>query len=116
MAERPETHQRWSDLMAAAQDGDGPAYAGLLRELVPFLRLFVRRNAPEGRIEDVVQDVLLTVHRIRHTYDPKRPFLPWLATIANRRVMDARRGDRRVRAWETPAPDFLETLADKRIK
>lgn len=113
MGDRADTDRNWSQLMAAAQNGDATAYARLLREVLPLLRMLVRRNAPPGRIEDVVQDVLLTVHRIRHTYDPARPFLPWLATIANRRVMDARRREGRVRAWETPAADLLETFADE---
>jgi len=29
--------------------------------------------------EDAVQDVLLAIHEKRHTYDPARPFGPWLA-------------------------------------
>lgn len=112
MTDRPDTDRNWSELMAASQGGDGAAYMRLLRELVPFLRVLVRRNAPVGRVEDVVQDVLLTLHRIRHTYDPARPFLPWLAVVANRRVLDARRRDMRVQAWETPSTDLLETFAD----
>jgi RNA polymerase sigma-70 factor (ECF subfamily) len=39
----------------------------------------------------VVQDVLLTIHRARATYDPARPFLPWLRAIAARRAIDALR-------------------------
>ena len=39
-------------------------------------------------MEDAVQDVLMTVHSIRQTYDPNRPFGPWLVTIAHRRVVD----------------------------
>ncbi len=113
MVDRADTDRNWSALMAAAQDGDGVAYRRLLRELVPFLRVLVRRNAPVGRSEDVVQDVLLTLHRIRHTYDPTRPFMPWLATIANRRVMDARRRDMRLRAWEAYSPGLLENVADE---
>lgn len=112
MIERRRTDRNWSELMAAAQDGDSAAYTQLLREIVPFLRALVRRHAPQGRIEDVVQDVLLTLHRIRHTFDPARPFLPWLAVVANRRVLDARRRDMRLQAWETPSTDLLETFAD----
>ncbi len=39
-----------------------------------------------GVITDAVQDVLLTVHMVRHAYDPSRPFGPWLLAIANRRI------------------------------
>ena len=34
-----------------------------------------------------MQDALLTIHAIRHTYDPARPFGPWLAAVAKRRFM-----------------------------
>ncbi len=112
MADRAEGDRTWSVLMAASQDGDSTAYARLLHEIVAFLRVLARRRVPGEQIEDVVQDVLLTLHRIRHTYDPARPFLPWLAAIANRRAIDARRREVRLRAWETPATDLLEALAD----
>lgn len=87
---------RWSALMAAAQAGDELAYARLLGECLPLLRAICRarlRDAAEA--EDAVQDALLTLHRVRHTYDPARPFRPWLAAIAERRAID--RGRRRGR-------------------
>jgi DNA-directed RNA polymerase specialized sigma24 family protein len=37
------------------------------------------------RIDEVIQDVLLSVHRARHTYDPARPFRHWLVAIARYR-------------------------------
>lgn len=99
--------------MAAAQDGDQVAYARLLREAVPFLRAIVARQhrAPD-RVEDVVQDVLLTVHRVRHTYDPARPFTHWLATIAHRRSIDALRRRGRGAANEVWDERAYETFAD----
>jgi len=42
-------------------------------------------------VEDAVQDALLTIHRVRHTYDPERPLKPWLVAIADRRALDRRR-------------------------
>src|SRR5258708_6752361 len=78
----PETARSWAALMAAAQDGDRQAYARLLREILPFVRAVAgRRHGTPDRVEDVVQDVLLTVHRVRQTYDPGLPFEPWLAAI-----------------------------------
>ena len=46
---------------------------------------------PSDRVDDVAQNVLLTIHRARATYDPARPFLPWLRAIAQRRAIDALR-------------------------
>lgn len=93
----------WSILMARAQDGDRVAYHRLLREIAPYLRALARRRyGNPNEIEDAVQDVLLTVHSIRQTYDPSRPFAPWLTTIANRRLVDRLRRQGRKRAREVP--------------
>lgn len=102
----------WPSLMAAAQDGDRAAYERLLREAVPFIRAVVSHQHRGDRIEDIVQDVLLTVHRVRHTYDPARPFDAWLATIARRRSVDAIRRRGRILAVETKDDIAYETFAD----
>jgi RNA polymerase sigma-70 factor, ECF subfamily len=108
-----ETEQRWRQLMAAAQDGDRAAYERLLRDVLPFLRALVsRQHRARDRVEEVVQEVLLTVHRVRHTYDPARPFRPWLAAIARRRSIDALRRRIRTDAHEVSDETAYETFAD----
>jgi len=87
--------------MARAQDGDRQAYRILLEDATPFLRALAGRCFKEtADVEDVVQDVLLTVHAVRQTYDPRRPFGPWLVAIANRRIIDRLRRQKRARARE----------------
>ena len=113
---------RWSALMVQAQAGNGAAYATLLRECRPLLRRICgKRLRDPAEAEDAVQDALLTVHLIRHTYDPARPFRPWLTAIADRRAIDrGRHHARRARhevalgadtaaenAVAPPQPDFL---------
>lgn len=103
----------WSRLMSAAQRGDRLAYNRLLRQTLPVVRAIVaRQHRAADRIEDVVQDVLLTIHRVRHTYDPSRPFSHWLATIARRRSIDALRRKSRINASEVADAHALETFAD----
>ncbi|MEJ0067409.1 MAG: sigma factor [Pseudomonadota bacterium] len=86
LAQRPETGEGWAALMARAQAGDRAAYHRLLTEITPYVRsIAARYHRTREDVEDAVQDVLLSVHTIRHTYDPERPFGPWLATIADRR-------------------------------
>src|SRR5258707_10628196 len=105
----------WAILMAHAQDGDKAAYQRLLQEITPYLRsLAARRHRDPSDIEDAVQDILLTVHSIRQTYDPTRPFGPWLVTIANRRFIDRLRRQGRVRARETPLTAEHETFSEAR--
>ena len=91
----------WSILMARAQSGDGEAYRRLLIDIAPYLSSLARRHHRDpGDVQDTVQDVLLTVHAIRHTYDPHRPFGPWLVAIAKRRIIDRLRSQGRTRARE----------------
>jgi|SRR5215469_3817173 len=79
----------WGCLMARAQDGDRYAYRALLTAITPYIRALARRALRDAAdIDEVVQDVLLTLHEIRHTFDPNRPFAPWFATIARRRIVD----------------------------
>ena len=82
----------WGALMAAAQDGDSAAYERLLRLLLPPLRGFVvSRLGDPSSVEDVVQNVLLSIHRARHSYRPERRFEPWFWTIARNAITDAQR-------------------------
>lgn len=103
----------WSKLMARAQDGDREAYRELLERMTPYLRSLAGRCFRQpADVEDAVQDVLLTVHLVRHAYDPARPFGPWLAAIANRRIIDRLRRDTRRRTREVALSTDHETFAD----
>jgi RNA polymerase sigma-70 factor (ECF subfamily) len=94
-------NRNWSGLMSRAQDGDRHAYRTLLEDITPYLRSLAGRCFREpSDTEDAVQDVLLTVHAVRHTYDPSRPFGPWLVAIANRRIIDRLRRQTRARSRE----------------
>jgi len=109
---RDDAEERWSQLMAAAQAGDRTAYDRLLREIVPFIRTIAARcHKRHDRVDEVVQEVLLTLHRVRHSYDPARPFRHWLAAIAHRRSIDALRRHLRSQAHEiaeeTVGPAYL---------
>jgi RNA polymerase sigma-70 factor, ECF subfamily len=107
----------WSKLMAWAQDGDREAYRRLLEGVIPYLRSLARRCFKESAdVEDAVQDALLTVHMVRRTYDPARPFGPWLAAIASRRIVDRLRRDTRRRAREVALSADHETFADPATK
>ncbi|WP_035037267.1 sigma-70 family RNA polymerase sigma factor [Caulobacter sp. AP07] len=102
----------WTILMARAQDGDKAAYLRLLREITPYLRSRARRwHKDAWDIEDTVQDILLTLHAIRRTYDPSRPFGPWLVGIADRRAIDRLRRLGRTTRRETELDMEHEALA-----
>ncbi|MEO7634963.1 MAG: sigma factor, partial [Sphingomicrobium sp.] len=103
---------RWGQLLSAAQAGDAAAYREFLTDVTPFVRALARRKLwAEDAIEDVVQDVLVTVHRVRHTYQPGRPVAPWLAAIAARRSIDSLRKRGRGAGREVHDPIAYETFA-----
>jgi RNA polymerase sigma-70 factor (ECF subfamily) len=106
-------HSDWSRLMACTQGGDREAYRTLLKEVEPYVRSIAGRylRSPID-IEDAVQDVLMTLHSIRQTYDPNRPFGPWLVAIAHRRTIDQLRRHTRRRAREVELTAEHETFAD----
>lgn len=88
-------------LLQAAQRGDGAAYAELLAAVTPRIRRIVARRrgfAGVAETEDLVQEVLLSLHAVRATYDSSRPFVPWLLAIVRHRLADgARRYARTIR-------------------
>jgi RNA polymerase sigma-70 factor (ECF subfamily) len=89
----------------------------VLKALVPVIRSLVRKQIDDDiLIEDVIQDVLLTVHRVRHTYDPASPFLPWLMVIAHARSVDALRRRGRYRQREQDDSDAPEYVSEDRYR
>ena len=107
------------DLMQAAQKGDGAAYAQLLRTITPRIRQVVRRQrgfAGAAEVEDLVQDVLLSVHAVRQTYDPSRPFEPWLSAILRNRLVDGARRYGRIARREVKVEDLDVTFSDLEAK
>ncbi len=106
------TDARLSTLMKAAQAGDGAAYAQLLKLSVPIITRVIGSKRPYGlEVGDIVQDVLLSLHSVRHTYDPERAFIPWLATIAHHRLIDAQRRRIRITQNEDSVPEIPETFS-----
>src|SRR5260221_9607321 len=99
--------------MAAAQAGDGRSYRDLLGQIAPIVRRIIRRRHPflsNEDSEDLVQDVLLSVHSVRATYDAGRPFLPWLVAITRHRVADGARRHVRQKTWEVAVDAYPETF------
>jgi DNA-directed RNA polymerase specialized sigma24 family protein len=93
--------------------GDAGAYRQLLVSLAPHVRAVARfrcrsLGTPEDEVEDLVQEVLLTIHLKRGTWDQSRPIGPWVAAITRNRLIDIPR--RRGRHVTVPIEDFVDSL------
>src|SRR5262249_19201726 len=112
MRERTPDDERLGKLMQAVQAADADAYLALLHEVAPRVRQLVARRLGTKRseVEDIVQDVLLSIHVARASYDPARPFLPWLLAIARNRLADAARRGARHAAHEVQVDDLDVTF------
>jgi RNA polymerase sigma-70 factor (ECF subfamily) len=113
--DRSQDEQRWSDQMARALDGDQEAYAKLMIELAGVIDAFVRARFGTAHasdfVEDSVQEALLALHRVRHSWDRRQPFRPWFFAIVRHKVIDLLRRNevRRTEAepvQEPAAPGF----------
>jgi RNA polymerase sigma-70 factor (ECF subfamily) len=108
-------------LMARYQAGEGDALAGLYRATAQGMINFVYGLIGDRALsEDVLQEVFLRVHRVRHTYTPGRPVRPWLYGIARHVAIDVLRkrgrellvGDETLRERAVPAAGAALEMAD----
>jgi RNA polymerase sigma-70 factor (ECF subfamily) len=76
------------NLMVAGLAGNQIAYGEFLTKAELQLRFFVSRKIASADADDVLQEILISIHKARHTYDGQRPIIPWLMSIANFRILD----------------------------
>jgi RNA polymerase sigma-70 factor (ECF subfamily) len=70
-------------LMALYQQGDLAAATVLIDRISPQLhRFFLVQSASHTDADDLLQETWLRIHRVRHTYRPGEPVLPWFYAIA----------------------------------
>lgn len=100
-----------STLMRAAQRGDRAAYAQLVRKIMPLLQRVLRIRhgfLQAADRDDLMQDVLLSLHRAMSTYDSRREFVPWLMAIVRNKVVDRARRFARTTANEILVDEWVE--------
>lgn len=110
---------RWVAYMAAiAQDQDQSAFAEIFRHFAPRVKAFlIKSGADPSLAEDCMQDVMATLWRKSHMYDPARASVAtWIFTIARNRKIDLLRRYARPEPEELPwgpeqAPDQADVLA-----
>ncbi|WP_085528152.1 sigma-70 family RNA polymerase sigma factor [Maritimibacter sp. HL-12] len=90
-------------MLAIRDQRDKAAFAKLFDHYAARLKGFVMRaGAPKAQAEDIVQEVMLTVWRKAHLFDPERAQVSsWIYQIARNRQIDVIRKEAR------PVPEAL---------
>jgi RNA polymerase sigma-70 factor (ECF subfamily) len=107
--------------MVRYQQADAEAAAALVDQLSPRLyRFFASQMGMVGGASpfssdasDLLQETWLRIHRVRHTYRPGMPLLPWVYAIAHRVRIDGFRKRRLLDAREIHV-DILPEHAERR--
>jgi RNA polymerase sigma-70 factor, ECF subfamily len=98
-------------LMARYQAGDFAAARALIDRISPQLhRFFDAQTARRADADDLLQEAWLRIHRVRHTYRPGKPLLPWIYAIARRVRIDHYRKAVRTAVREQPLEDLSEAV------
>ena len=78
-----------SELAGLAQYGDKKAYNKLLTLSIPYIQKVLYGSLSDvDSIEDITQEVLISIHKALKTYSPERKFTPWLYSIIQFRRID----------------------------
>jgi RNA polymerase sigma-70 factor, ECF subfamily len=83
-----EKNKILNGLMLSALEGSQSDYAQFLTQITLILRPVVAKKITSADVEDVMQEILISIHKARHTYDGERPILPWILSIARFRITD----------------------------
>lgn len=82
--------------MMESQKGNAKMYERLLYEVSVYLGSFLKKKiGAQDHVADLVQEVLISIHKSRHTYNPSLPFKPWLIKMTQSRLIDYFRKNKR---------------------
>jgi RNA polymerase sigma-70 factor (ECF subfamily) len=99
-------------LMARYQAGDFAAATALIDRISPQLyRFFLAQIVSRLDADDLLQETWLRVHRVRHTYRPGEPVLPWFYAIARHVRVDHYRKAIRTTSREQRLEEMSELAA-----
>jgi len=107
-----DTDHKTETLMTRYQAGDASAVTALVESIGPQLhRFFMAQGANRSDADDLFQETWLRIHRVRHTYRPGEPVLPWFYAIARHVRIDHYRKASRTSAHERPLEDVSDLVA-----
>lgn len=97
------SHEWVAEVAAIAQARDQSAFAAVFRHFAPRVKAFLMKSgADEALAEECMQDVMATLWRKAHLFDPTRASVStWIFTIARNRKIDL------LRKYARPEPEDL---------
>src|SRR5579862_9758605 len=99
-------------LMVRDQQGDFAAATVLIHSISPLLhRFFVTKSVSRTEADDLLQETWLRIHKVRHTYRPGEPVLPWFYAIARHVRVDHYRKAVRTASRERRLEEITEVPA-----
>lgn len=108
---RPLTLWTDAELFESYSFGLQRPFEELHRRYAPRVLGMLARTCPQAVAVDLTQETFLRFHQYRSHYDPKRPMIAWLYTIAG----NLRRTHRRARQMESVSPDALDGVAGREL-
>lgn len=110
----PDSDRQLREAMAGYQLGDREAFERLYAHVAPALKRCLLSLAREpARVDDLLQETFLQIHRARHTYDPSYPVMPWVVAIARHVfLMDRRYRNRRHEFARQPFEAAFEKIVE----
>ncbi len=108
-----ENNKILSNLIISGNAGNQSAYKEFLIQITPIIRSVVTKKIVPADVEDVLQEILISVHKARHTYDGMRPIMPWLMAIIRFRMIDhLRKHYAQMRHKTSDIEELKDVLAD----
>jgi len=99
-------------LMARYQQGDFTAATALVHHISPALhRFFLAKSMSRADADDLLQETWLRIHKVRHTYRPGEPALPWFYAIARHIRVDHYRKSIRIAAKERELDEISKEVS-----
>lgn len=101
---KEDNHGYWVDqLRRISENRDEEAFVALFQHFAPRMKSFLMRSGSDNALaEEIVQDVMTTVWRKAHLFNPTRASVStWIYTIARNRRVDL------IRRQKRPEPEDL---------
>jgi RNA polymerase sigma-70 factor, ECF subfamily len=96
------TEEQLRSLLFSARKGDSASYGLFLAKLRSHLRAFLcrRLSRADSDVDDILQEVLIAVHKAQHTYRAEQPLTAWAHAIARYKLVDFFRAQSRRAAFD----------------